>query len=69
MPIIKQFKCDGCGSEKKEANHWFTVSIFEGTLRIQRLETAMRAGLTEDMEIICGQECVAKKVSEWMGRK
>lgn len=69
MPIIKQFKCDGCGAEKKEANHWFALYLSCGSLRLERLEEALRTGLREDMEILCGHQCVTRKVSEWMGAK
>jgi hypothetical protein len=79
MPVIKQYKCDGCGAEKREANHWWAVTV-------QQIDTRALGGeddaipafvLTElqraeycDIDItavLCGQECVAKRASEFMG--
>lgn len=79
MPVIKQYKCDGCGAEKREANHWWALSVVAGVLYLQTFDQRMQSlihlpprqrELVEDgAEILCGQECVTKKISEFMGAK
>jgi hypothetical protein len=68
MAIVTQYKCDGCGTEKKEANHWWVIAVEGGVLHLISLD---RAGTRkwDGFEILCGQECVSKKVSEFMGAK
>ena len=67
MPVIKQYKCDGCGGEKREANKWWVLWLGTGMLNLQTLEQAERTGLTDGMLILCGHECASKKVSQFMG--
>lgn len=68
MPVFKSYQCDGCGAEKREANHWWVIAVEAGVLHLVPLD---RAGTHkwDGFEILCGQECVSKKVSEFMGAK
>ena len=51
-------KCDVCGIEKKESNHWWTVErISVETLCIRRFDIKIAASGTKD---ICGDTCVMK---------
>lgn len=70
MGKVSSYKCDGfgCGKDKGEANHWWVLWVDLGQLHLERLEhVEARGPLTPRMEILCGQECVSKKVSEFMG--
>ena len=67
MPIIKQYKCDGCGREKGEANKWWVFWVAACRLYLETLELAERDGLQSNMQVLCGHECVSKKVSQFMG--
>jgi hypothetical protein len=81
MPIIRQYKCDGCGEGKREANHWWAATVEGGELRLTTLEryenppVVMRSiksattGMPCEPEalILCGQDCVMKKISAFMG--
>lgn len=64
-------KCDGCGAEKREANHWWalyrefdTLTIYPvrddiGTRRLRRK--------LEYKGVFCGEACVIRAVSEFLG--
>jgi len=67
MPVIKQYKCDGCGREKGEANKWWVMEIRLRILFLQPLAVAELDGLKVNMLVLCGHECVSKKVSQFMG--
>jgi hypothetical protein len=67
MAIYTQYQCDGCGREKREANHWFALRVSAGVLELTRFERMRDLGPGAEFEILCGQECVAKKISAWMG--
>ena len=65
MPIVLKVTCDGCGAEKKSENHWwvitpgalvFTIRIFDGQA-------------PDGDFVLCGEPCVHKKTSEWMGAR
>lgn len=69
MPIVRQYKCDGCGAEKKEANRWWVLRITHLEITLMTLERAESVGIQDTDLIMCGQGCVTKKISEWMGSK
>lgn len=58
------YTCDGCGVEKKESNHWFSLIQREGFTEIS--VWGMRAG---NSSIYCGDACVMKAVSAWLNEK
>lgn len=67
------FRCDVCGAEKKEANHWFIGFEVERSLsepenlRIEPWEWA-RAELTYAIHL-CGSQCVQKRVQEFLSKQ
>ena len=73
MAIIRQYKCDGCGAEKREANHWWAMVVAGGELRLTTLERFESAFMARQDPwkyaaiILCGQSCVSKTVSAFMG--
>lgn len=69
MPIIKQYKCDGCGALKKEANRWWVLRVANTETILMTIERGEQISIAEGDLILCGQDCVSKKNSEWMGGK
>ena len=72
---IETYKCDVCGAEKKQANHWWFLGWNEANERAILLSAATRAKrFAEDDSIpykgfdLCGEACVTKKLSEFMTR-
>ena len=65
MPIISKVICDGCGAEKKSENHWWVLSPGFRVFAIQALDK--QAKVSDSELVLCGEPCVHKKISEWMG--
>ena len=67
MPARTVYTCDGCGVERQQTNHWWSVWIDH------RLSTHPEF-MIRPMELngtgmfYCGQACVVKALSEWFGR-
>jgi hypothetical protein len=69
MSIIRTYRCDICGLQKRESNNWFLIDP-------RRTGSSARAGVTvlpfdcssrDDAEIVhcCGIECLMKGVGRW----
>jgi hypothetical protein len=60
------FTCDGCGAQKKEANHWFFATSVGGIFRLSAWNSS---GIEDsgDESHYCGEKCVLKAVSEFLG--
>ena len=72
---IETYRCDVCGVEKREANHWWWLGWNESYQRAVLLTAAVRAQrFSEDENVkyvkfdLCGEACVTKKLSEFMER-
>jgi len=66
------FKCNVCGIEKKETNHWFVITVSSSHGPMLIIETWCTEALdrtNSDVRHICGEACVNKTVSEWLSRK
>ena len=59
------FTCDVCGRQKQESNHWFTVQIRPGIFFDVRY-WARGDALQENILHICGEECLHKKLNEFL---
>lgn len=66
-------KCDVCGREKKETNHWLVCITSPPTAQAPGTEGIAfgPAGSMSDdpslkKEDICGQECAQKRLSQWL---
>jgi len=61
--IYDNIRCDVCGIEKKEANHWFTAYEDKGAL-------SLSAGVLNRKRLIlkhlCGQACVHRLMDVFM---
>ena len=58
-------KCDVCGTQKQETNHWLYVNyrILE---RHESIEFSVEAGENKLCLDICGDECAHKLLSQWL---
>lgn len=66
MAQLKTFVCDVCGTQRKEANHWYMLDSTSKTLVIAKFDDSM----AEQMEFhLCGAGCLQVKLSaklaEW----
>ena len=59
-------ECDVCGKVKQEVNHWFVIRLEISALTLNKWPVAH---MCPDAKHICGQECVQKFLSNWMGGK
>lgn len=64
MSYSEQFFCDVCGKIKQQVNHWWIVYTGSDSFELAGwdAETAKESGI----EALCGQECAAKALSQWM---
>ncbi len=67
MPKVISFKCDGCGTEKQESNHWWKVveKILDSGLKVLLIRP-FDEEWTE--KVYCGEGCAVKAVSSWMSK-
>jgi len=65
MPIVSKVICDGCGAEKKSENHWWVLAAGIGAIWIQVFNPQEK--VADGAFVLCGEPCVHKKISEWMG--
>lgn len=63
MQISCKPKCEQCGIEKQETNHWFMASI-RSILVIKSLPEPLTPEDIRDYVALCGAACVSKYVSE-----
>jgi hypothetical protein len=65
--------CDVCRTHKQEANHWY-VAITDPRVASSRLFDGIAFGTIGSevndpllkVEHICGQECLHKRLSQWL---
>ncbi len=62
--IRQAITCDICGTEKKQAKHWFVAYLQAGEFRVSgwQAQAKLRAGTQH----LCGQTCLHKLVDEFM---
>ena len=61
--------CDGCGAEKGETNHWFAVKLWPESVEqpAPRLEIRSFDDAGLNPQHYCGQACLIKRVSGFIG--
>ncbi len=66
----ESFTCDVCGARKGEANHWYKIRSLEG-FHVYRWDFFGEGASDYDDELIhcCGEKCVMKSLSDFMGKK
>ncbi len=60
--------CDECGSERKQSNHWFSIT---GSAIMPRLSTFDEADEMADSPFrldCCGQRCVMRAIQRWFDK-
>ena len=64
MKLPTPYKCDYCGKQKGDANHWWLSFLGDGMMYLRPWHnvTADDPGV----EHICGQECATKAMAKWM---
>ena len=65
---FKTVKCDVCGCQKAETNHWLVAMTRpEWTwISITPAETTVEPGPQYTCEDICGQACALKRMAAWL---
>ena len=68
MAEVKQYVCDVCGAVKGETNHWYQIRRLEA-LHLYRWDFGgeCREELSGERLHLCGQACVIRKITEFMG--
>jgi hypothetical protein len=65
--VIKQvITCDVCGSQKRQANHWFVAREESGELRISGWNSPHT--LSPETRHLCGETCALKLLSQHLMR-
>lgn len=66
------FTCDGCGTEKKESNHWYVVASGKyfsvapwGHMEFSTIPNSF-ARDDSDARHICGHECLMKQLTKFL---
>jgi len=73
MAIVEQVKCDICGKQKADVNHWWLFGVMN-VLGTEDVYTSFEAkpwieSEAEWMRHACGQECLTQAVNRWMGEQ
>jgi hypothetical protein len=69
MPIVMQIVCDGCGTVKKEANHWYIVEYTDhAEAKVRPMAHSPIDCEAKDLKYYCGRRCVAESLDRWMDR-
>jgi hypothetical protein len=72
MAKVETFKCDQCGKQKGEVNHWYkamsVVALGEqhNYLKVVPWESTSVTTLEDSVRHLCGQACVVSELNEWM---
>lgn len=62
---VETVKCDVCGRQKQETNHWYQMLIRQDEMAIYCFGKVPET--REDVIDLCGSECVQRKVNEFLG--
>ena len=65
---IEKYKCDVCGTEKTETNHWFATTRAGTRLILTSLEDA-RNMEASTVTHLCGETCALKQVSLYLEKR
>ncbi|MGH7233470.1 MAG: hypothetical protein ACREJU_19220 [Nitrospiraceae bacterium] len=71
MPIVTNIVCDGCGTVKKEVNHWYALTGNQQGAYLQPLDLALHACAGPEgsqVQYYCGRKCAVEAVMGWMDR-
>lgn len=61
------YKCDGCGKQKGEVNHWYAVTLATDPERASSLGISTLTVAVKNPELawehFCGEECLLRMVA------
>jgi hypothetical protein len=64
MAKVEVYRCDECGAEKKETNHWFLISSDGASFFAEPWsDHNAEAGYSAH---ICGEQCAHKVLQKWL---
>lgn len=58
-------RCDVCGMEKGDANDWFALAASSGFI-VTPFASVRSERFLQLSEHICGQECLHKRLNQWL---
>jgi hypothetical protein len=64
MSQVTETICDQCGARKGSTNHWWKIYISKDEFSVYR-----EAPLNEKLKDMCGENCVAKALDEWLSSR
>lgn len=64
MPLTSTAKCDLCGAERKQCNHWFLGRVSRGVRKRLAILSYTDAEAMQGGDILCGEACTHK----WLGQ-
>lgn len=76
MAKVESYKCDVCGKQKGDVNHWWITRVGAWKNKpclslVLWSDEALNAPVLHDTTEahLCGSECAIKKVNEFLGAK
>ena len=66
MKVKMPYRCDYCGQEKGETNHWWLRTVL-GTQFVLAPWSDQLAD-SPSIEHICSESCASKALSQWMAK-
>lgn len=69
MIVPLTYKCDTCGAERTETNHWFAVQVELHGIYVFTWKQATEANRLERSHHFCGKTHALQFVSSEMGTK
>ena len=60
MSIVQSYKCDVCGTIKKEANHWFVAVAVPQGVHIYTWNAPGAGYDQENVAHLCGMQCTTR---------
>ena len=82
MKVAQPYRCDECGTEKQESNHWYLLMTAPNPYSKRKGRGDLLSDerfvlvpwkdneilVDEDgVEHLCSESCASKKLSKWMG--
>lgn len=66
MATMSVTRCDFCGAEKKESNHWWKLSVASGVLEMCSADLVLDAYSLSAWRDACGFQCVTQAVGRFL---
>jgi rubrerythrin len=60
------YTCTVCAIEKKEVNHWFDFLLTANSFHAANFNRLRERLNDKDTDVVCGQQCLHKKLDEWL---